>query len=134
MPGVSNLAILLFSIWSFYFRHSLRYKPYSKKKLVNIWSCSPSCKAALFGGIYISSSDPKIIGIQHVKTDLKKTALFSLSTSNWGELLSIITESAGHCFFKKKVNLKQLCLVNIMITNGFIKLKPIKVLKYPLIK
>ena len=47
MLGTSNFSILVFSICSFHFWHSLSYSPYNKRFLGKLWSCDPSCKGPI---------------------------------------------------------------------------------------
>ena len=47
MPGASNLAILVFSMRSFHFWHSLSYSPEYENFLGKIWSRDPSCKGPI---------------------------------------------------------------------------------------
>ena len=47
MLGTSNFAILVFSICSFHFWHSLSYSPQYKIFLGKLWSRDPSCKGPI---------------------------------------------------------------------------------------
>ena len=49
MLGTSNFAILVFSICSFHFWHSLSYSPQYKRLLGKLWSRDPSCKGPIWG-------------------------------------------------------------------------------------
>ena len=76
MLGTSNFAILVFSICSFHFWHSLSYSPQYKRFLGKLWSRDPSCK----GPIPCLSCCWKELVFLHV---LKRKACTSFLYSMW---------------------------------------------------
>ena len=127
MLGTSNFAILVFSICSFHFWHSLSYSPQYKRLLGKLWSRDPSCKGPIWGFAMvgysvtyvwsknISEKEGKWVWIQN-KRELDIYSWVQISKvdfiSKWLKTYSLSSFSLNICSFKARI-LSSIFLVSI---------------------